>query len=132
LHTDPLPKVYEPINHVLNQRFMDQGDPLRDAAPYIGQLLDRGVRVLLYAGQRDVVGNWVGNLATAHGLAWYGAQAFNSAPEQQWEVDGKIAGMKKAHDLLAFVRVDGAGHMAPYDKPRESLELVRQWLEEKL
>jgi len=29
---------------------------------------------------------------------------------------------------LTFATIEGAGHMVPYDKPKESLELVQRWL----
>lgn len=90
----------------------------------------------------------VGNERMTAGLEWYGQAEFVQQPLREWQVDGKVAGVTKSAGPLTFVTIDGAGHMVrllsafqrslvdclecqyqvPYDKPKESLELVKRWL----
>ena len=81
-------------------------------------------------------------------LEWTGQDAFVAEPLRDWTVDGKVAGVMRSAGAFTFATIYGAGHMVcshrllvvsecgrlhnqvPYDKPKESLELVRRWLAE--
>ncbi|PSR78186.1 hypothetical protein PHLCEN_2v7518 [Hermanssonia centrifuga] len=95
---------------------------------YIEALLERGIRTLLYIGANDWICNWVGNERMALGLEWTMQQEFIAQPLREWEIDGAAAGMVRNAGPLTFATLYGAGHMVPYDKPKESLELVKRWL----
>ncbi|EKM51716.1 uncharacterized protein PHACADRAFT_150354 [Phanerochaete carnosa HHB-10118-sp] len=95
---------------------------------YIGALLERGVRVLLYVGANDWICNWVGNEQMSRELVWTGQKAFTGEPLREWEVDGEVAGVTRAANGLTFATIDGAGHMVPMDKPKVTLEILKKWL----
>ncbi|KAJ7487366.1 Alpha/Beta hydrolase protein [Mycena galericulata] len=103
-------------------------DMLKGAKDYVGALLERGVRVLVYAGTHDWVCNWVGNEAWTRELEWTGHAEFSAQPLREWMVGGKRAGHTREANGLTFATVDAAGHMVPYDKPKESLEMVNRWI----
>ncbi|KAJ7105911.1 serine carboxypeptidase [Mycena epipterygia] len=103
-------------------------DMMRGAAPYVGALLERGVRVLVYVGTYDWICNWRGNEAWTLALEWSGKAEFAGMPLREWVVDGRRAGRTRAAGGLTFATVDAAGHMVPYDKPKESLEMVNRWI----
>jgi len=95
---------------------------------YLSALLERGIRVLIYVGANDWMCNWVGNDRMTLALDWTGKERFSSQPLTPWEVDGKVAGLTRSAGPLTFVTIEGAGHMVPYDKPLQSLELTKRWL----
>ncbi|KAJ7694640.1 serine carboxypeptidase [Mycena rosella] len=103
-------------------------DPAKGATEYVGALLERGVRVLIYVGTYDWACNWVGNEAWTLALEWSGQAAFSVLPLREWTFDGKRAGKTRAAGALTFATVDAAGHMVPYDKPKESLEMINRWI----
>ncbi|KZT67101.1 serine carboxypeptidase [Daedalea quercina L-15889] len=103
-------------------------DYLSPTELYLSALLERGVRVLNYAGANDWMCNWVGNDRMTLALEWSGKDEFRSQPFSQWEVDGEVAGLMRTAGPLTFATIDGAGHMVPYDKPLQSLELTKRWL----
>ncbi|KAF7307577.1 Carboxypeptidase [Mycena indigotica] len=105
-----------------------QGDVMHGSTAYISNLLERGIRVLVYAGNYDFACNWIGNEYSTTTLEWIGQKEFVAQPLREWLVAGKRAGLMRAAGPLTFATIDGAGHMAPYDKPKESLEMVRRWL----
>ncbi|KAI6128411.1 Alpha/Beta hydrolase protein [Pisolithus croceorrhizus] len=95
---------------------------------YVAALLERGMRILVYAGTYDWQCNWVSNERWVNKLDWSGREAYVKQPWRPWVVRGKHAGKTKTHGNLTFASVFGAGHMVPRDKPAEALALVSRWL----
>ncbi|KIY47803.1 alpha/beta-hydrolase [Fistulina hepatica ATCC 64428] len=105
-------------------------DSFYPSTGHIEALLERGVHILLYVGSYDWICNWVGNDRMARALQWSGQAAFAAAPFSDWRIDGVPAGKIRSVEggLLTFATIDGAGHMVPYDKPKESLEMLQRWM----
>jgi len=126
---DPAAGNYSPISFKVNSAFSEAGDMINEEhSPYIAQLLERGIRVLIYVGTYDMACNWVGNERMTLALEWSGQEAFVSQPMRDWFVNDIVVGKTRSWKGLTFATIDGAGHMAPADKPKESLEMVKRWL----
>ncbi|KAF4616139.1 hypothetical protein D9613_011461 [Agrocybe pediades] len=78
---------------------------------YVSNLLDRGIRVLIYAGTYDWRCNHVANRLWVEKLEWSGQSAFAAAEWQNWVLDGKKVGEVKQTPLLTFATIREAGHM---------------------
>ncbi|KAF7319378.1 Carboxypeptidase [Mycena chlorophos] len=102
---------------------------------YVANLLERGIRVLIYAGTYDWQCNWAANRMWVDKLEWTGAEEYQALEWADWGVPGKdkVAGqVKQAEGLpLSFVTLYGAGHMVPHDVPEESLEMLSAWLSDR-
>lgn len=85
--------------------------PPRATHAVLPELLGAGVRVMIYAGDRDLICNWVGNRQWVDVLPWSGAERWAAAQEEVWSVDGAAAGTVTAVGPLSFVKVAQAGHM---------------------
>ncbi|CEG48354.1 serine protease family [Plasmopara halstedii] len=95
-------------------------------------LLDAGVRVLIYAGDADLMCNWAGNEAWVMALDWSGKAEYNSVPNRPLVTsEMKNAGRVRSFENLAFVRVFNSGHIVPMDQPAVSLELINKFLQNK-
>jgi carboxypeptidase C (cathepsin A) len=118
---------------------------------YVANLLDRGLRVLIYAGTYDWQSNWIANKLWVDKLEWSGHSAYAAGEWRNWSLDGKTLGEVKQSPLLTFATIRGAGHMistlshtlvlycandfslpfsrfyVPHDKPAESLAMVSRW-----
>ncbi|KAF9262351.1 serine carboxypeptidase [Marasmius fiardii PR-910] len=128
-----IPANFSSISWKVNYAFQHSQDLLHPATFHVAALLERGVRVLIYVGAYDWICNWIGNERWTLELEWSGREKFKKQELREWFVDGKVAGKTRSSGKFTFATVDGAGHMVPYDKPKESLELVNRWLaEEKL
>ncbi|XP_020600228.1 serine carboxypeptidase-like [Phalaenopsis equestris] len=103
-------------------------DWMRNLEVGIPALLEDGIKLLVYAGEYDLICNWLGNSRWVHAMEWSGQQAFTSSPEKPFIVDGKQAGELKSHGPLSFLKVHDAGHMVPMDQPRAALEMLRRWM----
>jgi len=91
------------------------------------ELLANGVDVLIYAGDKDLICNYVGNRAWVDKLPWEGADDWAAAKEETWTVDGEAAGSVTSAAGLSFLRVFDAGHMVPMDQPKRALDMITRF-----
>ncbi|KAJ7250136.1 serine carboxypeptidase [Mycena haematopus] len=133
LGVDPaVPTNFSSCAPAVGSAFHAHMDGYRLTEDYIGGLLERGVRVLIYVGTYDWICNWVGNERWTLALEWSGQAEFAAEPLHPWAIGGNFtkgrAGLARSAKGLTFATIDQAGHMVPYDKPKEALDLVQRWL----
>ncbi|PSR89928.1 Serine carboxypeptidase-like [Actinidia chinensis var. chinensis] len=107
-------------------------DWMRNLEVGIPALLEDGIKVLIYAGEYDLICNWLGNSQWVHAMAWSGQKNFTAAPTVPFVVDGAEKGQLKSHGPLNLLKVHDAGHMVPMDQPKASLEMLKRWTAGKL
>ncbi|KAM7278051.1 hypothetical protein ACFE04_005185 [Oxalis oulophora] len=98
----------------------------------IPSLLEDGIKVLIYAGEYDLICNWLGNSRWVHAMEWSGKKKFGAAKYVPFVVDGAEAGQMKSHGPLIFLKVHNAGHMVPMDQPKAALQMIKSWMHGKL
>ena len=109
---------------------MRSDDWMQNLEVHIPSVLDAGVRVLVYAGDKDFICNVEGNRRWVDAMAWSGATEFAAAPTTKWAVDGAAAGEARAARGLTFLRVYDAGHMVPMDQPARALDMLQRFIED--
>ncbi|KAE9461233.1 hypothetical protein C3L33_06820, partial [Rhododendron williamsianum] len=117
-------------------------DWMRNLEVRIPTLLEDGIKMLVYAGEYDLICNWLVIVVNAvdddlitvsfpisspvrefrwvNAMVWSGQKEFTAAPNVSFVVDGAEKGV---HD---------AGHMVPMDQPKAALEMLRRWTQGKL
>ncbi|KAF9077923.1 serine carboxypeptidase [Rhodocollybia butyracea] len=125
-----IPANFSSCSDDVGEMFSVTQDIAHSSKEYVAALLERGVRVLIYAGSYDWICNWVGNERWSKALEWSGHDEFAAQELREWYISGAKAGVTRSAKggLFTFATVDGAGHMVPYDKPMQSLVLVQRWL----
>ncbi|GMJ08886.1 serine carboxypeptidase-like 48 [Hibiscus trionum] len=103
-------------------------DWMRNFEVGIPSLLEDGIKVLIYAGEYDLICNWLGNSKWVHAMTWSRQKEFGASPIVPFLVDGVEAGKLKSHGPLTFLKVHDAGHMVPMDQPKASLQMLRKWM----
>jgi cathepsin A (carboxypeptidase C) len=121
-------KKWGSCNMAVNLQFQLAGDWMRDFSHMIPDLLHDGVEVLIYAGDEDYICNWLGNKAWTKALEWNSKDAFNSADDVEWQVEGKTAARHRNAGSFHFMQIFEAGHMVPMDQPSVSLEMVNAFI----
>lgn len=125
-------EVFEGCKNDVGVDFVFDGDHNRPFHGDIADLLDDGLPVLIYAGDKDFICNWLGNRAWTDALEWSDADKFARAETNIWKakVNGKkvSAGTVKSAGLLTYLRVYDAGHMVPFNQPETSLDMVNRWV----
>ncbi|XP_022883652.1 serine carboxypeptidase-like 48 [Olea europaea var. sylvestris] len=107
-------------------------DWMRNLEVGIPSLLENGIKLLVYAGEYDLICNWLGNSRWVHAMEWSGQREFVAASTVPFSVDRVEAGLQKAHGPLTFLKVYNSGHMVPMDQPKASLEMLRRWMHNRL
>jgi vitellogenic carboxypeptidase-like protein len=107
-------------------------DFMYSLAPQMTEMLDAGIRMLIYNGQLDVI---IGAPLTENylwNLQWSGAPAYHNATKIIWHVDGLVAGYVRQTDAakgLTQAVVRGCGHILPADNPARALDLITRWIQ---
>ncbi|KAJ8503551.1 hypothetical protein ONZ45_g10765 [Pleurotus djamor] len=127
-----VPSKFSACNSDITTAFSRNLDDLHSSVDYVAALLERGVRVLIYVGTYDWSCNWIGNEKWTLQMEWSGKEEFSKLPLREWTVDGAVAGRVRSAKGLTFLTIEGAGHMAPFDKPKETLEMVKRWISRRL
>lgn len=121
---------YTGCNQDVFAGFAMTGDEYKPFQQHIAKLLDLGLPVLIYAGDKDYICNWLGNKAWTDELEWSEQGKYAGLPLKPWKssASGEELGQKKSHGPLTFLRVYDAGHMVPYDQPEAALEMLNSWI----
>ncbi|XP_010243256.1 PREDICTED: serine carboxypeptidase-like [Nelumbo nucifera] len=107
-------------------------DWMRNLEVGIPALLEDGVKLLVYAGEYDLICNWLGNSRWVHAMEWSGQKAFVASPTVPFLVNGTEAGQLKSYGPLSFLKVHDAGHMVPMDQPKAALVMLKRWMQDNL
>ncbi|SJX63706.1 related to KEX1 protein precursor [Sporisorium reilianum f. sp. reilianum] len=92
-------------------------------------LLASGVKVLLFAGEEDLICNAIGVRRAADNLEWNGSKGFgDDHPAQDWYVNGSLAGSWRTARNLTYVGITGGSHMVGVDKPIESHDMMVRFM----
>ncbi|KAF6140298.1 hypothetical protein GIB67_000346, partial [Kingdonia uniflora] len=107
-------------------------DWMRNLEVGIPALLEDGIKMLIYAGEYDLICNWLGNSRWVQAMEWSGQQEFVASDSVPFLVDGAEAGELKTYGPLSFLKVHDAGHMVPMDQPKAALEMLKRWTQGEL
>lgn len=119
---------YQSCNFDINRNFVFAGDWMKPYYKAVTDLLEADLPVLVYAGDKDFICNWLGNQAWTERLEWSGKEKFAAKPLKPWTLGKKQVGEVKNHKNFTFLRVYGGGHMVPYDQPESALDMVNRWI----
>jgi cathepsin A (carboxypeptidase C) len=121
--------AFELCSAKVEREFRTSGDGFMPYYRYVPGVLDE-TPVLVYAGDKDYMANWLGSEAWTHALDWAGHDDFNksNSTEMREMQSGEVYGTLKHARGLAFLRVYDAGHIVPLDRPRSALDFVNRWL----
>lgn len=91
-----------------NQMWSPRSVPSVELLPELLQTIP----ILLFAGDADLMCNWVGIQSMINNLKWNGAVGFGeNATAKDWFVNGTLAGSWREDRNLTWVTVKEAGHM---------------------
>ncbi|KAJ1651674.1 Cell death protease [Dispira simplex] len=103
------------------QKALDR--PTRFLLPDLLQRLD----ILLFAGDKDLLCNYMGLETLIDQLEWGGHRGFRVPEFASWRINNQEVGKYQSERNLTYVRLLNASHMAGVDKPRELFDLLSQF-----
>ncbi|KAJ7758146.1 peptidase S10 serine carboxypeptidase [Mycena maculata] len=96
LGADPRAANFTACNTDMTVAFMLQGDGMRDSKRLLTELVDEGIRLLVYAGNVDMVCNYMGESRWIEQLPSKHNDAFTDAPFLPWTVSDRPAGVVRS------------------------------------
>ncbi|GAB7357095.1 hypothetical protein MBLNU459_g7903t3 [Dothideomycetes sp. NU459] len=119
-----------PVNHSaisipVYSAFQSTGDIVKGGLlEAIAYVLDHGVKVTLFYGDRDYACNWVGGEASSLKVPWQSQDEFASAGYSPLVVSPvHSAGLTRQYGNFSFTRVYQAGHLVPSYQPEAAYEI---------
>eukprot|EP00850_Spirogloea_muscicola_P003700 SM000015S01200 [mRNA] locus=s15:556823:559773:+ [translate_table: standard] len=104
-------------------------DFMRDLEKGIPEMLEDGIKLLVYAGENDLICNWLGNSRWVAAIEWSGHDEYQKAAWLPFKVDGEEAGIGTGTGPLFFLKLHNAGHLVPMDQPKAALEMLKRWID---
>jgi len=98
-------------------------DRVESFAPYVSEMLNDGLPVLIYSGDLDYICNYKGNKAVALKLEWKHGDAFRKASDHDWNGGGGLARSANGFSFLQ-VSVNGRAYFA---SPCVQMHLTTSW-----
>lgn len=141
----PASFVFHDINLDLNTAYVMSGTAFTPTTPLVAGILDAyktpkivgdgksigDVRVMVLNGNLDFVVNSHGNKMQYERIVWSRMGEYRAAKWRDLAEEDNVGGgsWKATKDgRLAFLSVDGAGHMVPGDIPAASYHILQRWL----
>ncbi|KAK2781028.1 Cell death protease [Onygenales sp. PD_12] len=96
-------------------------------------LLEAGVPIVLFSGQKDLICNHVGTEDMIKNMKWSGGMGFELspgvwAPKRDWTIEGEPAGIYQEARNLTYVLFYNSSHMVPFDYPRRTRDMLDRFL----
>ncbi|KAF7352316.1 Carboxypeptidase [Mycena venus] len=91
------------------------------------KVLER-IPVLLFAGDQDLICNYVGLEAMIQAMDWNGAKGLGNVQTKSWNVAGAPAGTWVSSRNLTYAKLFNASHMAPFDVPHVSHDMILRFM----
>jgi len=99
-------------------------DRINSSSNVVKDLLNKGIQVLVYNGDLDLVSNWVGAEYWTTNVTWSGQKDFINAP---YKLIGNY-GTSKSYKNFIYYRIYEAGHLATVEKPAACLDMLVRFM----
>lgn len=120
--------VFELCKSSIGEAFANSNDGLKPFISSVAKVLDYGIPVLFYAGDKDFVCHWIGYNQVSNYVKYKHHEEYLKTDFEPWFSNGKEAGKVRGFGNFTFLRVYDSGHMVPHDQPEVSLNMLNSWL----
>jgi len=86
------------------------------------------IPVLLFAGDKDFVCNYMGIESMIQGMSWNGETGLGKGSTKTWSVNNQPAGTWVTSRNLTYAKVFNASHMVPYDVPDVAHDMILRFM----
>lgn len=131
--------TFQETNTEINHEYFTHNTTFLPTLTSIGAIVDAylqserdDIRLLVINGKEDYIVNTPGNILAYDDLRWseqaeYRFRPWLPLPGDVSPSTGSWKGTRSGR--LAFVAVDGAGHMVPHDQSEGSYKIMQKWLD---
>lgn len=130
LHIDALhkPEAWVECNHRVSRALDAQSKNSSASVTLLPDILAHGVPVLLFVGERDLMCNHIGMRRLVDSLEWQGARGLGNATTHEWTIESQHVGTWKSARGLTLATIANASHMAGFDAPLATEDMLNRFL----
>ncbi|KAJ7696099.1 alpha/beta-hydrolase [Mycena rosella] len=125
LHADRHPGSWVECRGRIHQEFHER---LSDSSITVLPKVLARIPVLIFAGDQDLICNYVGLEAMMQAMEWNGAKGLGTVQTQSWSVAGAPAGTWVSSRNLTYAKIFNASHMVPFDVPHISHDMILRFM----
>ncbi|CCM01445.1 uncharacterized protein FIBRA_03497 [Fibroporia radiculosa] len=121
-------------NMTVNAAFYEHGQAMLNSAALLPELIDAGIRLVVYAGNTDFVCNYMGIEQWMRKLEHIFHPEFGKAPSRRWYtiksglLGGEVRTAGQGAGNVTFVQIYDAGHMVSHDQPEAAADMIMRWI----
>ncbi|KAF9446563.1 alpha/beta-hydrolase [Macrolepiota fuliginosa MF-IS2] len=120
---------YDQCSDPIKAAFIVSGDSARSGLGDLAELANSNLPILIWAGDADIKGNWIGVHDSMVVMNWYGNQILNNTPYSTITIDNEAVAEAKVVDKFSFARVYKAGHLLPSYQPKTAMAIFQEFVQ---
>ncbi|KAF8969392.1 pheromone-processing carboxypeptidase KEX1 [Flammula alnicola] len=125
LHATAHPGGWVECRHAVHVAF--QENKLESSITVLPRVLSQ-IPVLIFAGDQDLICNYIGLENMINALTWNGATGLGTVQTQSWTVNSIPAGTWVTSRNLTYAKIFNASHMAPFDLPHVTHDMMLRFM----
>ncbi|KAH9938091.1 alpha/beta-hydrolase [Fomitopsis serialis] len=86
------------------------------------------IPILLFAGDQDLICNYVGIENLIQAMSWNGATGLGTVKTEPWSVNGTSAGTWVSSRNLTYAKIFNASHMVGFDAPHITHDMILRFM----
>nr|ODN91244.1 pheromone-processing carboxypeptidase KEX1 [Cryptococcus depauperatus CBS 7841] len=98
------------------------------SAALLPGILEKGVPILMFAGDEDLICNYKGIERIVNGLTWNGETGIGNATSQKWYLNDTLVGTWQSSRNLSYARIYASSHMVGFDKPHVTNDMIMRFM----
>ncbi|KAI0337935.1 alpha/beta-hydrolase [Trametopsis cervina] len=125
IHATDAPSQWQECNRNIHRNFNTKHS--NSSITLLPKVLEK-IPLLLFAGDQDLICNYVGIENLIAGLTWNGQTGLGTVQTQSWSVGGAPAGTWVSSRNLTYVKIFNASHMAGFDVPNVTHDMILRFM----
>ncbi|KAJ2915055.1 hypothetical protein MD484_g5370, partial [Candolleomyces efflorescens] len=125
LHANAHPGAWVECRRDVHRAFKEKTE--QSAITVLPRVLSK-IPVLIFAGDQDLICNYVGLENMIKHLKWNGETGLGTVQTQRWDVNGSSVGTWVTSRNLTYVKIFNASHMAPFDLPHVTHDMMLRFM----
>ncbi|KAG6832352.1 Cell death protease [Tephrocybe sp. NHM501043] len=126
LHANAHPGSWIECRSTIHQAFAEKSE--NASISILPRVLSK-LPVLIFAGDQDLICNYVGLESMIKEMTWNGATGLGTVQTQSWNVNATPAGTWVTSRNLTYAKIFNASHMAPYDAPHVAHDMILRFMD---
>ncbi|KAF9809828.1 hypothetical protein IEO21_07228 [Rhodonia placenta] len=125
LHASAASQTWQECRGIIHTEFAARKSP--SAITVIPKVLEK-IPMLFFAGDQDLICNYVGIESMIQAMTWNGAKGLGEVETQSWTVNGSAAGTWVTSRNLTYAKIFNASHMVGFDAPHITHDMILRFM----